>query len=370
MKQPRTHWRALPYQLAFRAPFSTAHGLQTARHGAILLARDGAGLEGLGDLVSLPEFGTPPLAEMIAVAVAWGQANGQLAPGDARQRLWADAAAHRLAGPVAAALDTALIDLETRQRGAPFGVALAGRGSPDTIPVNAVVGARDTAAAVAVARAAIAQGFGTIKLKVGLCADADAELARVAAVRATIGPSRRLRLDANETWTVTQAQRLLPQLAIFDLEYLEQPVPRADLAALRACRGLGVAIAADEACTDSDRAAAILRDEAADILILKPALLGPLTNTLHLADRALDRGFRVVTTSVIESGVGVTMALHCAAALPGNDLAHGLATSALLVADIIDPQLQITSGRLTVPRGPGLGVMLRREHMVHTAGGR
>ncbi len=360
MKEPRTHWRALPYQLPFRTPFSTAHGLQTARRGAVIVARDGAGLEGLGDLVSLPEFGTPPLAEMLAAATAWGQSNGQLTPAAARRRLQADATARRLALPVVAALDTALIDLETRQRGEPFGVALAGRVGPETIAVNAVIGARDTPEAVAAARAAIAQGFGTIKLKVGLLADEDAELSRVAAVRAAIGPHIRLRLDANEAWTVAQAQRWLPQLALFDLEYLEQPVPRADLAALRACRGLGVAIAADEACTDSDRAAAILHAEAADILILKPALLGPLITTLRFAYRALGRGLRVVMTSTIESGVGVTMALHCAAALPPNDLAHGLATSALLVADIIDPPLQVMAGRLIVPRGPGLGVLLRR----------
>src|SRR5262249_54632879 len=65
-----------------------------------------------------------------------------------------------------------------------------------TVPVNAVCGETSTAAVVGQACAALAAGFNCIKLKVGGREPA-AEVERVAAVRAALGPLPRLRLDAN-----------------------------------------------------------------------------------------------------------------------------------------------------------------------------
>jgi hypothetical protein len=68
--------------------------------------------------------------------------------------------------------------------------------------------------------AAVAAGFGCVKLKVGVGDDAG----RVAAVRAALGPAPALRLDANGAWTVEEAVRTIEVLAPAGLELVEEPV--------------------------------------------------------------------------------------------------------------------------------------------------
>jgi len=61
-------------------------------------------------------------------------------------------------------------------------------------------------------------------------------------------------------------------------------------------------------------------------VVLKPMVLGGLVSALALARRAREVGVECVVTTTVDSAVGVTAALHLAAAV-ANDLAHGLATS-------------------------------------------
>src|SRR5699024_7662763 len=49
------------------------------------------------------------------------------------------------------------------------------------------------------------------------------DIARVAAVRAALGDDAHVRVDANGGWSVADAFAALTQLAVFDLDYAEQP---------------------------------------------------------------------------------------------------------------------------------------------------
>jgi len=79
------------------------------------------------------------------------------------------------------------------------------------------------------------QGYETFYLKVGV--EPAADLAMVAAARRALGPGPRLRLDANGSWSVPEALRLLTRMAEHDLDFVEQPVrdhPIGQLAEVRA----------------------------------------------------------------------------------------------------------------------------------------
>jgi len=97
------------------------------------------------------------------------------------------------------------------------------------VPVNGLVPAVGPDEAAALAGEAAAGGVTTLKVKVGSGALAD-DADRVAAVRAALGPSGRIRLDANGAWDVETAVAAIDRLAGFELELVEQPV--ADLADL------------------------------------------------------------------------------------------------------------------------------------------
>ncbi|MFT0137726.1 enolase C-terminal domain-like protein, partial [Alcanivoracaceae bacterium MT1] len=79
-------------------------------------------------------------------------------------------------------------------------------------------------------------GCRTVKVKVAERGQTlDDDIARVAAVRDSMGPEGRIRIDANGGWNVDEAERALHALSPFDLEYAEQPcawVP--ELAEIRA----------------------------------------------------------------------------------------------------------------------------------------
>ncbi len=63
-----------------------------------------------------------------------------------------------------------------------------------------------------------------------------------------------------------------------------------------------------------------------------------------------------VVTTTIDAGVGTASALHLAATLPPPAPACGLATAALLEADLLTTPLRIHQGEMRLPDAPGLGV--------------
>lgn len=260
------------------------------------------------------------------------------------------------------AVETAAADLAARSAGVPLALSMVGRCRP-SVALNGLIGIVDLEEAAEMAARLAAAGFGCLKLKVG-DEGPDALAARVGAVRRAIGPDILLRVDANGAWhDVERAALSLHALESFGLEYAEQPLPAGTapdaMATVRA--RTGVPLAADESVTSLDAARALLEAGAADILVVKPARVGGVRQSLHVAALAAAFGVPVVVSTLLETGIGLAAALHVAAALPDvpkGERAHGLATGELLVSDLLAEPLRIANGRLPVPTGPGLGVSL------------
>lgn len=348
-------WAA--YRVPFAQPVATARGRLAFRAGAILWLAGPDGVRGLGEVAPLPDLAERELGRALALLE---ELRGEIERGEPElERLlagWRDGTPAGRA--LRAALETALLDARARRAGLPLARWLSGEAGT-AVPVNAVVTAPSIDAAAEEARAAVAEGFRTVKLKVGVAETEAAELERVAAVREAIGSGVRLRLDANGGWTSEQAIRLLRRLAVYEIELVEQPVPAGDLEGLAAVRRrVPVAVAADEAVTGPEAARRILELEAADALVLKLPVAGGIAQAREIAELAVERGRAVIVTSAFESGVGLAAALHLAAALPGLSLASGLATAGLLAATLTDEPLLARGGCLCLPAGPGLGVSI------------
>ncbi|MFT8395521.1 MAG: o-succinylbenzoate synthase [Propionibacterium sp.] len=221
------------------------------------------------------------------------------------------------------------------------------RGDRDGIPVNVTVPVVDPAEAAELVRDS--GGCTTAKVKV---ADPRSELrddcARVEAVRDALGPSGRIRVDANGAWGVEQAISAIRELdaAAGGLEYAEQPCPDvAELAAVR--RSVVVPIAADESIRRAEDPLAVARAEAADVIIIKAQPLGGVRRALDLVDRA---GLPAVVSSALDSSVGLGVAAHLASALPVLNHACGLATLELFCGDVSSTPLSPEDGTLEVRR--------------------
>lgn len=215
----------------------------------------------------------------------------------------------------------------------------------DAVRVNATIPAVAPAAVPAIL--ARFPGARTAKVKVAERGESLADdLARVRAVRAAIGPLGRIRVDANGGWDLATAETALRALAEHGLEYAEQPCASIEeLADLRERLDGLVRIAADESVRTPDDPLAVARAGAADVLVLKPQPLGGAAAALAIAEEA---GLPVVASSALETSVGLAAAVRFAAALPDDDLDHGLGTAALFADDVTDHPLLPVGGAIAV----------------------
>jgi O-succinylbenzoate synthase len=218
----------------------------------------------------------------------------------------------------------------------------------DEIPVNATLPAVAPEEVAAVL--ARYPGCRTVKVKVAERGQTLADdVARVRAVRQLIGPEGRIRLDANGSWNVDEAEHAAHALAGFDLEYLEQPcasVP--ELAELRGrLHDWQLPVAADESVRKASDPLAVVAAGGADVLVVKAAPLGGVTAALRIVAAA---GMPTVVSSALDTSIGLSMGVMLAAALPVLEYDCGLGTAALLAADVVGKPLLPVQGRVPVGR--------------------
>lgn len=372
MKLKSIKWTS--YRLPFAGQFNTAQGDLKAREGAIIRLETDNGLVGLGEAAPLPEFGGGTLADVLTLLKNYAPdfAGSEVATLNSQLDAWLERGGPGVAA-LACGLDMANCDLLAQEANQPVASFLiknppsriyALRGDEAkiqnfTVPVNATIGLAGQKEAVQAAKRAVEVGFDCIKLKVGMAATVSQEIERVAAVRAAIGGSVKLRLDANGAWTAARAIEILKALTEYDIELVEQPTAAFDLQRLASVReAVTIPIAADEPMTSVNAARQIIQTGAADILVIKPMVVGGLRAGRQIIELAEAAGLRAFVTTTLDSGVGIAGALHLAATLPEPRLHCGLATATLLTNTLVTNLPEVKAGKMKLAAGPGLGVSL------------
>lgn len=352
------------YVLRLRRPLTTGRGTLRDRRGLLVCLRDDEGREGWGDAAPLEGWGGPDLATTSQSLERWLRGAGTVDDPESLARH-----AEEMLGDVPcawAAVGGAVADLLARRRGTTVAGLL--RGSAPTapeplaalVPTAALLDGESPAAVADAAAAAVGEGFGTLKLKVGNRPLAH-DVARVAALREA-APGAGLRLDANGAWgreSLTAAEAL----ARFEPEMIEEP-----------CRGLddlrrlqartAVPIAADESfppLADLHRHLPLGTSAA----VLKPSALGGPAAVVAAAAALAESGTTVIVGSFLESAVGVTSAAHVAAVAGGAPA--GLATSTMLGEDVCEP-LPVEAGAVRLPADSGLGLAPERRRLARLGG--
>ena len=266
-----------------------------------------------------------------------------------------------------AAVDTAVRDLAARRAGLTLPAFLlsqvtgaAARADGAAYPavlrtdVTLSAGSADDLATAAGQR--VADGFSTLKMKVGT--DAATDVARVRAVREAVGPDVTIRLDANQGWTPDEAITVIRALerAGLGVELVEQPVPGEDVEGLARVRaGVGLPVMADEALyslVDLDR---IIRLEAADLVNVKLAKCGSLGVAMEQLRRATDAGLGTMVGSMMETAIGVGAVAAVAAAYP-TSVVDDLDAAWWAAASPVVGGVTYEGDRLVLPSSGGSGV--------------
>jgi mandelate racemase len=191
-------------------------------------------------------------------------------------------------------IDMALWDLHARVSGLPLHTLL-GAGANDW-PVYASGGSLglDVNELCAEALEAQRNHFAGYKFRVGSPAVRDDRI-RVAAVREAVGEDFVLMIDANQAWSLREAQVASRQLAEFDLQWLEEPIVADDIEGLAALRrSTEIPLAAGETVYGVAGLAELVRADAVDYL--QPDLMrcGGLTPFLDVVALATDRRVSVM----------------------------------------------------------------------------
>ncbi len=356
-----TEVRATPLLVPYKKPYYWAQG--TIDGAAVILVEvlTDAGVTGYGESV-----GTPTAAGIQAfIAEA---AKGLVGRDPFRNaRLMAKAyhslfqergtcSSPRFAGQVLDGIEMALWDIMGKATGRAVHELLGGA-VHDEIGYFGFPQGETPEEIAAEARRFADQGCDVIYVKVG---QGDAiDLAIVEQTRAAIGPDRRLRLDPNEHWGALTAGRLLPKVAAYDIEFVEQPTDCESIAALAQVRAASpIAIAADQRVFTPYDAYDVCRAQAADLIVLGLHETGGINRFIKAARIAEAAGLNLCIHGLYETGITTCAAHQAAATLPNLDDGNQYMNHFLAWDVIVSPDLTLRSGKLPILSGPGLGFEL------------
>ncbi|GAA2044725.1 mandelate racemase/muconate lactonizing enzyme family protein [Agromyces tropicus] len=256
-----------------------------------------------------------------------------------------------------AGLDLALWDLAARRAG---------------VGVTDLIGRRHETAAVygsgvnlhypldeLVAQAArwVEAGFDAVKVKVG-SPELARDVERITAVRDVIGPDRRLMVDANQRWSLEQAERAIGELSAFDLAWIEEPLRADDLPAhVELRRRIDVPVALGENLHTRHRFAEFIDAGAVDVVQPNTVRVGGITPFLQIAGLAADRGVDLAPHLLLE------LSAQLALALPGEHLVESVegASFEALGALAAPAPVAVTGAIASTTGQPGLGVRFSDE---------
>jgi O-succinylbenzoate synthase len=324
------------YDLPFSRPL-TLKGLTLRRREGILLRLSGDdGSEGWGETAPLPGFsGESPGEAGSQLRRLAGSMMGREATNDwVDPHGWFARELARTAPSVRFGVELSVWNLYA---------AFSGRTLPELVTPSprAVVPANGLLSGSPVevlqeARLMRDAGYRSVKLKVGARTVVE-DAAVVRALGEELGNGISLRLDANRAWGYEEAAEFSDDAAPF--EYVEEPL--ADPARLpRLVEEFGVPVALDESLVGMEPEE-LEEHRYARAVVLKPTLLGGISRTLRLAERALSLGVTPVVSSAYESGVGTAALVALAAGIGDRAVPAGLDTYRMMGEDVLETPLDL-----------------------------
>ena len=190
-----------------------------------------------------------------------------------------------------------------------------------------------------------------IKVKLGK----GAELETIDAIRSIYTGT--IRVDANEGWTAQESVALLRDMARYDIEFCEQPIPAGHPEQLRWIRTRSpIPIVTDEDSKDARDLPALLG--CVDGINVKLVKCGGIRGALAMIHTARAMGLKIMLGCMLESQVLTTAAAHLSPLVDWADL-----DGPFLTAHDPFTGISYSDGKIVLPDGPGLGVRAREESL-------
>jgi len=210
-------------------------------------------------------------------------------------------------------------------------------------------------------------GFNVLKIKIGLLRPQD-DLARIAAIRETVGEEIDLLVDANHGYNAAVATRMARAMEDYGILWFEEPVPPEDHDGYRAVRAkTTIPIAGGEAEFTRYGFRDFIGGGCADIIQPDLAACGGFSEFVKIHALASCHNLATIP-HVWGSGIAVAAALQAVSTIaPFPFTANPLPlintpmvefdrTPNALRDDLLTERFVLEDGMLRIPQGPGLGV--------------
>jgi len=253
------------------------------------------------------------------------------------------------------ALEIALYDLLAQSKELPLYRMLGGERRDFETDITISLGECDRM--VADALDATAKAYRILKIKVG--DDPLKDIERIEAIADAVDENITLRLDANQGWSVDETILVMSRVegkGIFP-ELLEQPVKAVDIEGLKRIRSeIRTPLLADESVFSVEDTKRLLDLEAVDLINIKLAKCGGITNALRVADLAGEYGVKCMMGCMLEGPISVGAALHVASARADIVSMLDLDAVSLCRSNPVEGGVVFDESKITIPDLPGLGV--------------
>ncbi|OOG47222.1 fuconate dehydratase [Rhodanobacter sp. C06] len=210
------------------------------------------------------------------------------------------------------------------------------------------------------AREAVADGFRTIKLKVGLDVADDVRRCRLA--RETVGPDIAIAIDANQRWDVPDAIAWLKQLIAFDIAWIEEPTSPDDILGHAAIRRAvaPMPVSTGEHTHNRVMFKQLFQAGAVDLVQIDAARVGGVNENLAILLLAAKFDVRVFPHA---GGVGLCelvqhLAMADFVAISGQKEDRAIEFVDHLHEHFVDPVV-VRDGRYLAPLAPGFSAQMK-----------
>jgi o-succinylbenzoate synthase len=253
-----------------------------------------------------------------------------------------------------AGVNMALYDVVGKMASLPLFRLLGGY--REKIPTSVTIGLNRTDLMVDKAKQIVSEGFKFIKIKCGI--DVEQDIENILAIREAVGSAIKLRLDANEGYSVEDALRIVKTLEKNNvaIEMLEQPTKANYLYSLKeVAKQCSVPIMADETALTLRDSVKLVKLEIADMINIKLMKIGGLTNAIKANALAELAEVPVMVGCMNESMAAISAGVHFACAF--RNIQYADLDSALDFANDPAKGGATYEGGYVVPsEKPGLGV--------------
>ena len=254
-----------------------------------------------------------------------------------------------------AAVDIALYDIKGKLMGQPLYKVLGG--SVNQIVTDMTVGIDTPEAMAAEARERVEKdGFTILKIKAGINPSEDIQALTL--IRQAVGPNIRLRVDANQGYTVSDAVRTLKAFEELGVEAVEQCLPSWDLDGMRFVRSkVDLQVMLDESVHTPIDAAKACKIDAADIINIKLMKCGGLYPAEKINAIAEANHVQCMVGCMLETKVAIAAGVGLVAAKQNITEAD---CDSFMYA--VDPEMgmpggfAVNGGVYTLSDKPGLGI--------------